>query len=163
MSDRSSTQTVYVVCGLRLPLLGRPAIDALHLLIQIDAVPTDKLNDAHIYADFPCLFSGLGEFKGRSHRIHLRDNAVPYSLTTPRRVPLPRLDQVVAELKLMETLGIIREVDEPTDWCTGVVVIPKADGSIRICVDFTHLTNSILRERHVLPSVEHILGGIQGA
>ena len=94
------------------------------------AVPTDKLNDACIYADFPYLFSGLGEFKGRSYRIHLRDSAVLYSLTTPHQIPLLRLDQVVAELKHMETLGIIREVDEPTNWCAGMVVVPKANGSI---------------------------------
>ena len=77
------------------------------------------------------------------------------------RVPLLWFDQVVAKLRHIETLEIIRKVNEPTDWCAGMVVIPKANGSIRICCDFTHQNNSILHEQHVLPSIAHILGGIQ--
>ena len=144
--DHSSRQTVYVVRGLQLPLLGRPAIAALHLFSQIDAIPPDtrKLSEAQIYTHFSRLFSGLGEFRGRAHRIHLRANAIPYSLTTPRRVPLPMRDRVAAELKRMETLGVIRKVDEPTDWCAGMVVVPKANGSIRICCDLTRLNDSVL-------------------
>ena len=65
-------------------------------------------------------------------------------------------DQVTAELRHMETLGIIHKVDVPTSWCAGMVVVQKANGSIQICCDF-------LWERHVLPSIEHLLGGIQVA
>ena len=72
-------------------------------------------------------------------------------------------DQVAAELRRMETLGIICKVDKSTDWYVGMVVVPKANGSIRICCDFTRLNDSVLWERHVLPSIEHLLGGIQGA
>ena len=97
-----------MVHGLRLLLLGRPAIDDLQLFSQIDAVPKDKLNDARIYAD-----SGLGKLKGWSHQMHLRDNAVAYSLTNPCRVLLPWFDQVVAYLRHMEILEIICKVDEP--------------------------------------------------
>ena len=38
-----------------------------------------------------------------------------------------------------------------------MVVVPKPDGRIRICVDLTKLNESVLRERHPIPSVEHIL------
>ena len=130
-SNCFSTQTVYVVHGLQLPLLGRPAIAALHLFKQIDAVQLDELSDVQVYTGFPSLFSGLEEFRGWSHGIHLRPNSVSYSLTTPCRVPL-------------ETLGIIRKVDKPKDWCVGMVVVPKANGSIRICCYFTRLNDSVL-------------------
>ena len=132
-SDHSSTQTVYVVRGLQLSLPGRAAIAALHLFSQIDAISPHKLSKAQIYTHFSRLFSGLGKIKGRPHRIHLRPNATPFLLTTPRRVPLPMRNQVAAELRRMETLGITRKVDEPTDWCTGMVVVLKANSSIQIC------------------------------
>eukprot|EP00731_Ephydatia_muelleri_P036140 Em0205g3a len=32
------------------------------------------------------------------------------------------------------------------EWCAGMVVVPKADGKIRICVDFTKLNESIEKE-----------------
>ena len=67
------------------------------------------------------------------------------------------------ELKKMERQGIIRKVDEPTDWCAGMVIVPKPNGSLRICGDFTHLNECVRCERHILPSVEHLLASIQGA
>ena len=38
-----------------------------------------------------------------------------------------------------------------------MVVVPKTDGTIHICVDFTRLNSSVQRERHPIPSVDHIL------
>ena len=37
-----------------------------------------------------------------------------------------------------------------------MVVVPKPNGNIRICVDLTKLNVSVCRERHMLPSVEQI-------
>ena len=71
------------------------------------------------------------------------------------------VEKVAEELKKMEKQGIIRKVDEPTDWCAGMVIVPKPNGSLRICGDFTRLNECVRRERHILPSVEHLLAGIQ--
>ena len=57
----------------------------------------------------------------------------------------------------METLGIISKIDEPTDWCSGMLVVPKANGDVRICLDLTKLNESVCRERHIMPSVEFTL------
>ena len=63
----------------------------------------------------------------------------------------------------METLGVISKVEEPTDWCAGMVVVPKADGGVRICVDLTKLNESVQREHHILPSVEETWAQLGGA
>ena len=102
---------------------------------------------------FPWLFSGLGEFKGPPHN----------SLERQRHVPLATTAQVTSKLTRMEQLGIIRKVDDLSDWCAGMVIVPKANGSIRICCDYTRLNGSVKRERHILPSVEHLLAIIQCA
>ena len=39
-----------------------------------------------------------------------------------------------------------------------MVVVPKASGDVRICVDLTKLNESVRRERHIMPSVELTLG-----
>eukprot|EP00795_Rhopilema_esculentum_P017151 gene17151-8686_t len=47
------------------------------------------------------------------------------ALTVPRKVPLPLLSETKKEIERMHELGVIRPVQEPTDWCTTIVIIPK--------------------------------------
>ena len=63
----------------------------------------------------------------------------------------------------MESLGVISRIDEPTDWCSGMLVEPKQDGAVRICVDLTKLNRYVKRQRHILPSVEQVLGQVGDA
>ena len=44
-----------------------------------------------------------------------------------------------------------------------MVVVPKGNGEVCICVDLTHLNRSILRERHPIPAVEQSLAQLAGA
>ena len=55
------------------------------------------------------------------YTIKLRDKAQPFALSTPRRVAIPLMNRVRDELNRMETLGVISRVDDPMDWCAGMV------------------------------------------
>ena len=59
-------------------------------------------------------------------------------------VPIPLREKVKSELTRMENLRVISQVDEPTPWCSGMVVVPKNNGSVRICVDLKLLNQSVL-------------------
>ena len=148
-------QEIFVVQRLELPLIGRPAIEALNLISRINFVDSSE-RFVNLYPD---LFIGLGTL-GVEYHIQLKHDAKPYALTTPRRVAIPLMPKVKQELTRMESMGVITKVDNPTDWCAGMVVVPKPNGNIRICVDLTKLNNSVRRERHILPSVEQILAQI---
>ncbi|KAL1256519.1 hypothetical protein QQF64_012064 [Cirrhinus molitorella] len=87
----------------------------------------------------------------------------PISFITPRRIPLPHMPKVKNELQWMERLGVISRVEEPTEWCAGIVVVPKKSGDPRICVDLTKLNESVRREKYILPSAEQTLGLLAGA
>ncbi|XP_064468610.1 uncharacterized protein K02A2.6-like [Ornithodoros turicata] len=63
----------------------------------------------------------------------------------------------------MERLGVISRVEEATEWCAPMVVVPKRNGKVRICVDLTELNRFVLREWYPIPSVEHTLGRLSGA
>ena len=67
------------------------------------------------------------------------------------------MEAVKQELNCMKQLGVIAPVQEPTPWCSGMVVVPKANGQARICVDLNQLNKSVCRERYPLPAVEQIL------
>ena len=44
-----------------------------------------------------------------------------------------------------------------------MVIVPKPNGTVRICVDLTKLNATVCRERHILPSVGEILTQIGNA
>ena len=138
--DKESTQQeVYVVKGLDLAFVGLPATEALNLVAKICTINTDKET---IVLRFPKLFSGLGCLT-EEYEIQLSKYAVPHALTTPRRVPLPLMEPVKSELQRMERESIITKVEGPTNWCAGMVVVPKPNKKVCICVDLTHLNKSV--------------------
>lgn len=73
------------------------------------------------------------------------------------------MPKVKTELERMVKIGVISRVEEPTDWCSGMVVVPKKTADPRICVDLTKLNESVCREKYILPSVEQTLGSLVGA
>ena len=152
-------QELYVVDNLHKHLLGRPAIEALNVVTRIGTIERSG-NDPH--KRFPNLFTGLGKLEG-AYTILLEEGAKPYALTVPRRVAIPLMQPVKDELCRMEKLGVISRVKEPTEWCAAMVVMPKSNQKVRICVDLTHLNKSVRRERHPLPAVEQSLAQLAGA
>ena len=72
--------------------------------------------------------------------------------------------KVEFELDRLEELRVIQPITEPTDWCSPIVVVPKANSEkVRICVDFTKLNLAVKCKRHLLPSVDNTIGQMAGA
>ena len=76
---------------------------------------------------------------------------------------MPLYQETKAEIERMLENGVISPVDEPTEWCAPMVVTPKANNKVRVCVDLTKLNNFVQRENHPLPSVDTTLGKLAGA
>ena len=74
------------------------------------------------------------------------------------------MSKVKKLLARMEEIGLISKAEQLTDWCAGMVTVPKPDkDEVRICVDLTKLNESVKRERHMLPSAKHTLGVLECA
>ena len=119
--DREVEQELFVVSNLHKHLLGHPAIKVLDLVVQVSALRKDTKNPVE---QFPSLFKDLEKLEGE-YIIKLQEDAKPYALTVPRRVAIPLMQPVKDELERMERLGVITRVSEPTEWCAGMVVVPK--------------------------------------
>ena len=158
-SSASSEQDLFLIEDLKEPLLGSPAIKALQL-IGINAVHEKKENYRESH---PKLFDGLGKMKTSKYTIRLEDNAQPYAIATPRRLSLPMKKRVQEELQRLEDADIIRPITTPTDWCAPIVVVPKSNGKIRLCIDFTKLNESVKRENYPLPTTDQLLAQLDGA
>ncbi|XP_055922791.1 uncharacterized protein K02A2.6-like [Eupeodes corollae] len=153
-------ETIYVVNGLAQPLLSLLACEYLGLVRRINHVENQtKLQPTQ---EFAKLFSGLGTIN-EPYDIKLEDDAVPFAIHTPRRVPIPLLSNLKKQLDDMVLQGVIEPVDKPTDWCAPMVITSKKNGDIRVCVELTRLNKFVKRERHPMPSVEHTLGQLTGA
>jgi len=156
--EKCMKDMVYVIDGLVNPLLGKPAIAELGVLGFIQEVDIENQWKNR----FPKLFQGLGSF-GNDVKITLREECVPFCQVTPRRVAAARRQPLLNELNRMEKLGVISKVKGPTDWCSPCVVVPKKDGRIRLCIDYTKLNESVKRECHPLPTTEETLSMLGSA
>lgn len=121
------------------------------LVLRVDELECDSV------------FGDIGLLNCKPVKIELRDDAQPYSITTPRRVPFPLLTKVEQELARMQSLGIIEEVREATDWCAPMVPVVKKNGKVRICVDLKRLNEAVRRERFILPTLEDVAPKLSGA
>ena len=83
-----------------------------------------------------------------SYKITACEDAHPVCIHTPWKSTHPLIPKVKTELENMEKQGVSSPVTEQTSWCSGIVVVLKPNGSIRICVDLTHLNKAVQREVH---------------
>ena len=136
-------------------LLSRRACVELGLIRRADK-DVDEMNTGptDFKAEFPALFSGLGKLKTESH---IRPDAIPFCLYNPRKIPHPLIPKVKSQIETMLQQGVISPVTAPTEWCAGIVPVLKPNGSVRICVDLTHLNKAVQREIHPMPSADENL------
>ena len=108
------------------------------------------------------LFSGVGLLKGYELKLNIDDSVKPVAQPV-RRIPFAVREKVERKLDELLESGIIEEVPEgPTGWVSPLVVVPKPDGDVRICVDMRRANQAIIRERQPIPTVEDVLQDLNG-
>ncbi|UYV61148.1 K02A2.6-like, partial [Cordylochernes scorpioides] len=155
-------ETIYIVKGVARPLLSCRASEILGLVWRINIVEDHTPTKLDPMLKFPKLFNGLGKLD-IPYEIKLKEGAKPYSIYTPRRVPIPLMKELQMELERMTSNGVIEKVEGSSEWCSPMVLVAKPSGKLRICVDLSILNKNILREIHPIPVVEHTLAQLKGA
>ena len=96
-----------------------------------------------------CQGAQLQPMKGQPMRIHLKENAKPFAIYTPRQLNRAYEEKVKQELEAMVAQGVIEPVgDQPSPWCHPLVVIPKNKGEVRITTDLSNLNSQVQRPAH---------------
>ena len=109
------------------------------------------------------LFTGVGLLKSYELKLNADTSVKPVAQTV-RRIPFGVREKEEKKLDELLTCGIIEEVPEgPTSWVSPLVVVPKPDGDIRICVDMRRANQAIIRERQPIPTVEEVLQDLNGS
>ena len=154
---------LYVVKGNGPTLLGRDLLTKIKLdwssVYKVTDV-TDKLRE--LKARYAGLFSDeLGKMTNFQAKIHVSVDAVP-KFCKPRKVPFALQEGVLKELKKMENEGVLSSIAY-SDWASPTVIVPKADGQIRICGDFKSTINPFINtEQYPLPGADELFQKMQG-
>ena len=105
---------------------------------------------------------GYDGMKGIEAHIRVREGASPIYFKS-RPVPYALREAVEAELNNLEEHGVIVKVDR-SDWASPIVVVPKADDSVRICGDYKVIINQVVDdEQYPLPTAQDLYSTLAGS
>ena len=148
-----------------LPLFSADLCRKLGILKEIasvECVPAQGQSDVeNLLSKFDSagLFTGLGCVKNFEYKIELDESVTPVS-EPPRRLPPAIASLVDNKLQSMVHEGVIRKVEEPTDWCSPLVITKRKTGDIRICTDFRKLNTAIKRSVFQIPDFDDIIARV---
>lgn len=153
------------------PILGRKACIGMNIIkyTDNDAINKPKAGTATVYAvqddtfkggmskenllrQYPQVFSeDVGELDGE-YRIKIDQTINPVQ-HAPRKVPVALRKPLKSELDHLVGKDIIAPVTTPTQWVSSLVVVPKKNGKLRLCLDPKDLNKAIQREHYPLPTM----------
>ena len=105
------------------------------------------------------VFHGLGKLNGFQKSTYMSTKMSNPLHSHPAEFP-STFDKIS---KMNEELGVIEKTEGPTPWVSPVVVVPKKEGKVRVCIDMRQVNKAIKRERHVTPTISEIVNDLNGA
>ena len=95
-----------------------------------------------------------------SHKLNVLPSARPVRQRVWRFHP-DRHQIIQAEVDNLLKAGFIREI-KYLEWLANVVVVPKKEGKLRVCVDYTDLNDACPKDSFPLPRVDQIVDASAG-
>ena len=89
------------------------------------------------------------------------DLAFPPVRQKQRRFTPERNKAINDEVDCLPEIGIIEECFNPV-WVCNPVVVPKKNGKLRICMNFTHLNKAYPKDSYPLPKIDQIVDATIG-
>ena len=151
-ADAVTVNFATVDVGVSIPALSdlktsTPTHTENEYLTQLQQTELDELlaNYADIFSYTP------GKTSLSTHHIALVSDTKPISLS-PYRLHPEKAELVQNEIDEMLRMDIITHSDSP--WASPIVIVPKPDGSIRLCVDYRRVNSLTVPDPFPLLCVE---------
>ena len=147
-------------------LLGRNWLEKLKVnwneVFSLNGTLRNEELDCIINKHADLFREGYDGMKGKEAHIRVREGASPIYFKS-RPVPYALTEAVEVELNKLEEHGVIIKVDR-SDWASPIVVVPKADGSVRICGDYKVTINQVVDdEQYPLPTAQDLYSTLAGS
>jgi hypothetical protein len=94
------------------------------------------------------------------HRLKINPDARPVS-QKPRRQSVEWQDFIWKEVRKLLDAGFIEEVHHPI-WLANPVIVPKANGKLWMCIDYTSLNKACPKDPYPLPRIDQIVDCTSG-
>lgn len=161
----SNNEEIYVYNGEGSQLLSFETSKRLNVMkvsYQINSGITIDMN--YVEQHFPQIFKGVGMLKDHEVHLHINKNVKPIA-QRHRRIPIHLRQNVESGIHRLLKEDIIEQVEGPTPWISPVVLVPKPSkpNGIRLCVDMRAANSAIIRERHIIPTIDDICYLLNGA
>ena len=105
---------------------------------------------------------GIGKYSKEKVKLHIKKE-VKAVAQPHRRQPFHTRELMVEDLNSLLEQDIIEPAESPTPWISPIVVVPKKDNKIRLCVDMRVANTAIERERFPLPTTQEIKHKLNGS
>ena len=138
-----------------LKILGFITLNEKQYIAKIDS--NSILGNTENPKDNSCSLGDLGEA-----RLHIDRSKKPRQLPC-RRVPFALQEKVKSQISALTERGVLTPETEPTEWVSQMALAEKSNGEIRICIDPAPLNEALMREHYKLPTLDDILGQLNGA
>ena len=113
-----------------------------------------------VLADYESKFPNLFSFRiGKADKqisLSIRDDVEPIAQPY-RRVALPMMTRLEEHLAELVESDIIEKVEGPTTWVSPVVIVPKSNNKIRLCIDMRLANTAVVRQHYPVPTVDELL------
>lgn len=107
------------------------------------------------------MFKSIGQLPGK-YKIILKKNIEPV-IHPARKVPVVLKGRLKEKLDALIRDGVIRKMEEPTEWVNSLEIVEKADGDLRLCIDPKDLKKATQRKHYKLPTKTDITCAMNGS
>jgi hypothetical protein len=94
------------------------------------------------------------------HHMKIYPDARPVQ-QRPQKQSVERQNFIREEIKKLLNAGFIREVHHPR-WLANPVVVPKSNGKLQMCIDYTSLNKACPKDPFPLPRIDQIMDSTSG-
>ena len=94
------------------------------------------------------------------HRLRVDSSAKPVKEHL-RRSAVQKRKAIGEEVARLLAAGFIREIYH-SEWLANVVMVPKKDKSLRMCIDFKHINRACPKDHFPLPRIDQIVDSTAG-